>query len=419
MMTEQDIFVKRTDGIPVTMDLPGKCFEVDVANNLLRPQDGSGDVIFLNALHDYFSLKRNSYLLFYNTTTCKVENPLRDGLSDNNINYAIIEVPRLSDVDPIGANIKNGVPASYGLMYRSLTMSYVPQIITLDEYSKAMKSRNQMTFPDVAHIPAKRELPIQNIAGTDFVVDIMKFELREKGNEQNVISFKDMTDLGQGYLFEYNWKTKNIPRINEHFDLLVEIPEFVRLDPEGVAQKYGLTVEEVKTKTDFDLMVDQHAFDMRLNGGRLPTIDIAGHLFYVDIRMDKLRPKDDFLSNGIVFADIDSYFSEEKNAYIIPYNPKTHEFQPPDYENLTAFPKDLIAVQFSSQRDLDPIGWNRQGGWNIKDELKTIGVRGHFTATTIPWKETFLREIIKENLERKLKHGLEAKLARKGRGRKM
>ncbi|SFO17695.1 hypothetical protein SAMN05421741_12415 [Paenimyroides ummariense] len=33
------------------------------------------------------------------------------------------------------------------------------------------------------------------------------------------------------------------------------------------------------------------AFDMRVNQGILPTIEIAGHTFYVDIRMDKLRPK--------------------------------------------------------------------------------------------------------------------------------
>ena len=40
---------------------------------------------------------------------------------------------------------------------------------------------------------------------------------------------------------------------------MIEIPEFVGLDPVGMAQKYGLTVDEVKTKTDFELMVDQYA----------------------------------------------------------------------------------------------------------------------------------------------------------------
>ncbi|MGJ1359996.1 hypothetical protein ACR79K_25155 [Sphingobacterium siyangense] len=46
--------------------------------------------------------------------------------------------------------------------------------------------------------------------------------------------------------------------------------------------------------------INQEAYDLRVNKGMLPTIDIAGHTFYVDIRMDMLRPKDDFLSKGIV-----------------------------------------------------------------------------------------------------------------------
>lgn len=39
---------------------------------------------------------------------------------------------------------------------------------------------------------------------------------------------------------------------------------------------------------------NQEAYDMHVNKGMLPIIDIVGHTFYVDIRMDMLRPKDDF-----------------------------------------------------------------------------------------------------------------------------
>lgn len=92
--------------------------------------------------------------------------------------------------------------------------------------------------------------------------------------------------------------------------------------------------------------INQEAYDLRVNKGMLPTIDIAGHTFYVDIRMDMLRPKDDFLSKGIVFSDIENYYDEDKRTYTIPYNPKTHEFQEPDYRNIKELPKDLIAVSF-------------------------------------------------------------------------
>lgn len=80
--------------------------------------------------------------------------------------------------------------------------------------------------------------------------------------------------------------------------------------------------------------INRKAYDLRVNQGMLPIIDIAGHTFYVDIRMDMLRPKDDFLSKGIVFSDIVTYYNVDKRTYTIPYNPKTHEFQEPDYRNI-------------------------------------------------------------------------------------
>lgn len=80
------------------------------------------------------------------------------------------------------------------------------------------------------------------------------------------------------------------------------------------------------------------AFDMRVNKGILPTIEIAGHTFYVDIRMDKLRPKDDFLSDGISFSEIEDYLNEEKEIYIIPYDPQKKELGKIDYETITEIP---------------------------------------------------------------------------------
>lgn len=246
----------------------------------------------------------------------------------------------------------------------------------------------------------ERELLSINIEGTDFWVDINKVELREKDNPVNTISIYEMRDVEDGYAFNYSLPEKNIPSlISKGKEILIKIPELVVLDPVGMAEKYKLSLEELKNKTDFDLMVDQTAFNDRIQKGMLPTINIEGHTFYVDIRMDMLRPKDDFLSKGIVFDEIDHYFSEEANAYIIPYNPKTHEFQELDYDSILEFPKNLIAVQFPFQRDLDPIGWNRNGGWNIKDDLKRIGLKSHFEAKTIPWKETSLPQVIRENLK--------------------
>lgn len=265
----------------------------------------------------------------------------------------------------------------------------------------------------------ERELPTINIEGTDFVVDVSKLELREKADQKNIISFKDMQDVGDGYTFEYRPNDKNLPGRFDNESITVKIAEFVVLDPAGMAKKYSSSVDRIEGKSDFELMVDQQAFDMRVNKGILPTVDIAGHTFYVDIRMDMLRPKDDFLSKGIVFDEIDHYFSEEKNAYLIPYDPKKHEFRELEYDNLLGIPKDLIAVEFPFQKELDPIGWNRHNGWNIKDDLKQIGLKSHFHAKTVAWKKTYIMEIIKDNLD-KIEKKQPIKLTEiKPKGRKM
>ncbi|RZJ91610.1 MAG: hypothetical protein EOO20_04640 [Chryseobacterium sp.] len=264
-------------------------------------------------------------------------------------------------------------------------------------------------------------LPIVDIEGTDFFVDVTRFQLIEMFDSNNVIPFDKMMDYGDRYQFDYNTTLKNVPDYPNKRDKEIEIPEFVILDPVGMAKKYKISEEEVKSKTDFDFMVDQKEYDLRVSQGQLPTIDIAGHLFYVDMRMNKLRPKDDFLSKGISFSEIDDHFSEEQKAYLIPYDPKKHEFRALDYENITTIPTDLIAVAFPFQKILDPVGWNRQNGWYIKDDLKHIGVKGQFTAKEIDWNHTYIVDIIKDNLERNetiSKKELKIEPT-KGKGRKM
>ncbi|WP_431609220.1 hypothetical protein [Chryseobacterium sp. 'Rf worker isolate 10'] len=244
--------------------------------------------------------------------------------------------------------------------------------------------------------------PERIIEGTQFVVDINTFQLQEKSDPNNRILFSDMKETKEGYEFEYCRDDKNIPFFfHSDNSVMVQLPPLVVLDPEGMARKHHLSVEDLKGKTDFDLLVDPVAFNKRMAWGMLPTIDIAGHTFYVDLRMDMLRPKDDFLSKGIVFSEVEGYYIEDKEKYIIPYNPKTREFQEPNYNTITTIPKDLIAIEIPNERNLDPIGWNRKMGLDLKTGLQWIGVKDHHTAGIVPWENTPLREIIEANLLRK------------------
>lgn len=246
----------------------------------------------------------------------------------------------------------------------------------------------------------KRELPVYNIEGTDFIVDVDGLQLTEKANPENVIPVLDMRDSGDGYEFEYSSEIKNMPALFADIKGVtrIKIPELVKLDPVGMAEKYSYPPEAIPGKKDIDIMVDQEALKQRL-AGRLITVDIIGHTFYVDIPMDMLRPKDDFMSNGIVFSRIEDYYDGEKDAYTIPYNPKTHEFQELDYNNITSIPKDLVPVSFSHESVLDPIGFNRAIGLEETAGLKRTNLRAHFEAKVIDWKDTGIEQVIQRNIK--------------------
>lgn len=245
-------------------------------------------------------------------------------------------------------------------------------------------------------------MPTIAIKGTDFIVDVTKFELREKADESNILYGEDFHKFEDGYGLYYDPEYKNWPSDGPYIPETVEyirLPEFSKLDPEGMSLRSGKPLKDVLTMSDFDLLFDREAFDLRVNKGVLPTLDIAGHTFFVDISMDMLRPKNDFRSEGIVFSDIETYYNDDKRTYTIPYNPKTHEFQEPDYLTMKEFPKDLIAVEFSSERILDRIGWNRKYGFELTDGLEKIGFKLHHNARSIPWKNTFVAGLIERNIE--------------------
>jgi len=234
-----------------------------------------------------------------------------------------------------------------------------------------------------------------------------------------------MQDLGDGYAMEYSSYYKNFPlSTNEKTDL-IKIPQMVTLDPEGMANKLHLSLQAIKGKTDFELMVDQDAFDRRINKGILPTVTIEDHIFYVDLKMDMLRPKDDFTSKGIVFSSIENYYDMDERTYTIPYNPKTHEFEKLDLANIKEIPKNIVAVSFPSERILDRIGWNKKFGFDPIHGLKLAGLTMHYKAKNVPWDKTPLPDIIHSNLEmekRKLEkeiHPTQENAQQKSRGRKL
>ena len=206
----------------------------------------------------------------------------------------------------------------------------------------------------------------------------------------------------------------------------VKLPDLVKLDPIGMAQKYNISIEQVKEKTDLECMVTQGPFDLRWNKKILPTLEIHGHTFYVDINMNKLRPKDDFQSKGIDLNEIREYYDRGRQAYLIPYNPKTHEFKEIDHLTITELPKDIVIVQFQHEYELDRVGWNKKHGFDIRRGLEPGGPELHFKSRTLPWNETNIPRSITINLQEKIlkeqensKQEITPSKELKDRGRKM
>ncbi|MEE6126049.1 hypothetical protein V2E39_01475 [Chryseobacterium arthrosphaerae] len=239
----------------------------------------------------------------------------------------------------------------------------------------------------------EKELPIYRDPdyGIEFIADVNKFEFREKANPDNRYTLEDMIDLGEdGYRFDHFDKTSRR-------DLTITPPQFVTVAPKQMAEKYNKAVEEILLLTDFELMVDQEALSRRIKHGELPTVEIGGHIFYADARIDLLRPKDDFSTMGISFDELEDWYVDPKNTYAFPYDPKTHEIGKIEWDKVVEYPKDLLFVEIPFVKTLDPVGWNRKWGGGELEGLKETGLRLDFKAALIPWNKSGIDELIREN----------------------
>ncbi len=115
-----------------------------------------------------------------------------------------------------------------------------------------------------------------------------------------------MIDLEeQGYRFDHFYKTSRQ-------NLTITPPQFVTVAPKQMSERYNKAVEEILLLTYFELMIDQMALSRRIKQGELPTVEIGGHIFYVDARIDLLRPKDDFSTMGISFDEMEDLYVDQK-----------------------------------------------------------------------------------------------------------
>lgn len=246
----------------------------------------------------------------------------------------------------------------------------------------------------------ERTLPTLDIEATAFIIDVARQELRERDDPANTISFLEMKDHGTHYILRYDPDVRNLPEVFGKEIIEVSVPQMVTLDPEGMSLAHGVGLSQLKGKTDFDLIVDQDLVKQRRNG-QLPVIEIAGHPFYVDVRIGLLRPKDDFSTMGISFDAIDHCLKVDERMYEINYNPASKEFVYVDYRNITSMPEGVIIVEIPHESILDPIAYARKYGFDEREMLRANPPQEGMKARTVPWKETPIEEILADNIKRK------------------
>lgn len=398
-------------GILPTLDIAGHTFYVDLRMNKLRPKDDFiSKGIDFTEIKDYYDRDRRAFVIPYNPTKREFQQDDVSKMTELPTDIIIVQFPNQYELDIVGWNRKhNNSIAGTDLKqmhFEARTLPWVDtnviehikrnvaeQLQSKEEYIVKEPKDNLYKIPT----DTQRVLPTYKIFGTEFIVDVNQLELREKANPKNVISISDMEEKAvQGYRFWYSPNSKSLTTFSDQGAKLAEIPDFIQLDPTGMAKKHNISEDIMAGMDDFKLMVDQEAFDKIAYQGIIPTIDIAGHTFHIDLHNDKLHPKDDIWSRGIIFSELKHYYSHKDNAFTIPYNQRTHTFQEVSL-NVKEIPKDLIVVQIPGKRTLDPIGKNKSGNLNTSDYLKKHGVHLHFEAKVIPWHQTRFAETVKRN----------------------
>ncbi|WP_050378362.1 hypothetical protein [Chryseobacterium sp. Hurlbut01] len=404
-------------GMLPTLDIAGHTFYVDLRMNKLRPKDDFiSKGIDFTEIKDYYDRDRRAFVIPYNPTKREFQQDDVSKMTELPTDIIIVQFPNQYELDIVGWNRKHGNSLTdqdvKQMHFEARTLPWVDtnviehikrnvaeQLQPKEEYIVNQPKDNLYKIPT----DTQRVLPTYKVFGTEFIVDVNQLELREKANPKNIISISDMEEKAvQGYRFWYSPNSNSLTTFSEQGAKLAEIPDFVKLDPIGMAKKHNISEDIIEGMDDFKLMVDQDAFDKIAYKGIIPTIDIAGHTFYIDLFNDKLNPKDDIWSRGIIFSELKHYYSHKDDTYTIPYNQKTHTFQEVSL-NVKEIHKDLIVVKIPGKRTLDPIGQNKTSDLNSSDYLKKQGVHLHFEAKVIPWHQTRFSETVKRNNRQEVK----------------
>jgi hypothetical protein len=203
----------------------------------------------------------------------------------------------------------------------------------------------------------RRELPITNIKGTDFVVDVQRMLLYQKTDPGNVISIESMENMGTHYCFDYDLERKSM-QLQWHPDVKnvvqVDMPPLVVLDPIGMSLKHNIPVAEVTQRDDisFKLNAEEYAWLKERTGGTLPTIDLAGDIFEIHVKQGQLINLNP-IGSGIDLKEIEK---DQSHFFLLGYyNTVTKQIvHVTDLDQ--KMPAELVPLKIPNEFALDLVG---------------------------------------------------------------
>lgn len=255
------------------------------------------------------------------------------------------------------------------------------------------------------------ELPIWEIKGVPFFVDVMKWELRECGNANNVMNVYEMTYHEQGYHFFFDEDTKNMRfDMNIWYDPMDLMPMMSQLDPIGMAERLGVSELSVKGKSDFELLNDQAKYNERMNG-ILPTFWIGDEEFIVDVSVgvEEFRGVENNKVIRYLELSVSDEYQDKLKGF---YQPETGKIFPLS-TIISELPNDAVYIEVPKAGYIDPIGCARRHGFDEKQILMRYPIQAKIEVKLIPLAE-YVQKINERNkIEQTAKKGTKRK-RRKG-----
>lgn len=132
-------------------------------------------------------------------------------------------------------------------------------------------------------------------------------------------------------------------------------------------------------------------------GGKLPEIDIAGTMFFVDIRLHELR-SDYQLMSRINLDHLE--LGPTGDTYLFAFNTESKQLVNIDLK-LTAWPDNVIIVEIPDEVKLDPYAFARENGIDPIEFVKNHPIEKELKAKVISLSETGFVAMMEKNKKAK------------------